>query len=152
VTSQAAHAGSALTQRLLVGVALRERGRDRCGAAKTPDKERRTMILTKSFSQKSLTILLTLGLISGAAALGACPSIAHAMMAPTTPAAATALVDINTASKADLSALPGIGDVYSQKIIDGRPYKTKTDLVNKKVLPAATYTKIRAKIIATQPK
>ena len=113
------------------------------------------MMLTtrfRGFSQKSLTILLTMGLIGGAAALGARPSIAHAMMAPTTPAAVSTLVDINTASKADLSALPGIGDVYSQKIIDGRPYKTKTDLVNKKILPAATYSKIRARIIATQPK
>jgi competence protein ComEA len=84
--------------------------------------------------------------------LNARPSVAHAMVAQTTPPAAPALVDINSASKADLSALPGIGDVYSQKIIDGRPYKTKTDLVNKKVIPAATYAKIRAKIIATQPK
>jgi competence protein ComEA len=98
--------------------------------------------------QKTLAILLACGLLAGGAA--ALPS-AHAMMAPTTPAAATALVDINSASKADLSALPGIGDVYSDKIIAGRPYKTKTDLVNKKILPAATYAKIRAKIIATQP-
>jgi competence protein ComEA len=108
----------------------------------------------QGLSQKTLTLLLALGLVGGAAMAqsGARPSVGHAMMAQTTPPAAAALVDINTASKADLSALPGIGDVYSQKIIDGRPYKTKTDLVNKKIIPAATYTKIRAKIIATQPK
>jgi competence protein ComEA len=115
------------------------------------------MMLTRKLrglSQKSLTIVLTLGLLGGAAAaqLGAKPLATHAMMAPTTPPAASALVDINSASKADLSALPGIGDVYSQKIIDGRPYKTKTDLVNRKIIPSATYTKIRALIVATQPK
>ena len=114
-------------------------------------------MLTTNFrglSQKSLTILLALGLLGGAAAaqLGARPSGVHAMMAQTTPPAASSLVDINSASKAELSALPGIGDVYSQKIIDGRPYKTKTDLVNKKIIPSATYTKIRALIVATQPK
>ena len=114
------------------------------------------MLTTKlrSLSQKSLTILLTLGLLGGAAAaqLGARPSVAHAMMAQTTPPAASSPVDINSATKAQLSALPGIGDAYSQKIIDGRPYKTKTDLVSKKVIPSATYTKIRGLIIATQPK
>jgi competence protein ComEA len=108
----------------------------------------------RGFSQTSLTILLTLGLLGGAAAaqLGARTSAGHAMMAQTTPPAAASLVDINSATKAQLSALPGIGDVYSQKIIDGRPYKTKTDLVNKKIIPSATYTKIRALIVATQPK
>jgi competence protein ComEA len=115
------------------------------------------MMLTtklKGLSQTSLAIFLTLGLLGGAAAAqsGASLAVAHAMMAQTTPPAAASLVDINSATKAQLSALPGIGDAYSQKIIDGRPYKTKTDLVTKKVIPSATYTKIRGLIIATQPK
>lgn len=68
------------------------------------------------------------------------------------PAAKQELLDINTASEADLKALAGIGDVYSKKIIAGRPYAKKDQLLSKKIVPKATYEKIKDKIIATQPK
>lgn len=66
------------------------------------------------------------------------------------PASRAEPVDINTATKTELQAIPGIGEAYSTKIIAGRPYHSKDELTRKKILPGSVYAKVKDRLIARQ--
>ena len=107
------------------------------------------MKLTTSRIGAALTALLMLSALSFAQAPApkAKPAKEHA-----TASAKHELVDLNSATKEQLAALPGIGDASADKIIAGRPYKSKSELKSKKIVPGATYNKIASHVIAKQTK
>ncbi len=109
------------------------------------------MNLRRMIALAALAVALPI-LPSQAGAQASDPSVRTVTKPPVVPGAHTnELVDINTASPDQLMALPGIGQAYSKRIIDGRPYTAKNQLVSRGILPKATYDGISAQIIAKKP-
>ena len=62
------------------------------------------------------------------------------------------MLDLNSATEKELEALPGIGDAYAAKIIAARPFKAKSELTQKGIIPESAYEKIKNRVVARQAK
>jgi DNA uptake protein ComE-like DNA-binding protein len=106
--------------------------------------------------------LIAMGVLACSALAAAAPQAGGAASAPAAqartagkkvpPATPRRLIDINSASRKELRMLPGIGDAQADRIVAGRPYRTKTDLATGKVIPTGTYLSIKRMIVAKPPK
>jgi DNA uptake protein ComE-like DNA-binding protein len=111
-----------------------------CGAIRS------ALIILTALAMASVSVAAA----SNAASAAAPTAPASAAAKKTAPAKPIKLVDINSASRQELKTLPGIGDAEADKIIAGRPYLTKVDLVTKNVLPQGPYVSLKDRIVATQ--
>src|SRR5581483_155421 len=113
----------------------------------TLEQEESMLAIQRKLAAQIAVLVFALSLVGGMA-VGQADS--KASSASATAAKSAQKLDINSATADQLKELPGIGDAYSQKIVDGRPYRTKLDLVHKKIIPQATYDKIKDMIVAKQ--
>jgi len=108
----------------------------------------------KKLARLTLVLIAALALLGAADAQSKSSKSSSKAASKTTPAgkpaASGALIDINSASAAELDALPGIGQAYADRIIKNRPYRGKNELRDKKIIPGPTYEKIKDRIIARQ--
>ncbi len=96
----------------------------------------------------ALLVAVAFALGAGATTAWAQPPKDPPKPQPKPPAVKKELLDINSASADDLKALKGIGEADAKKIVENRPYRTKDELVEKKVVPKATYDRIKDQIVA----
>src|SRR5260370_10413563 len=111
------------------------------------------MTIRGAFLVAILTAVLALSFGLGSSALATAQSNTATTPASSSKSTKSASpkgekLDINSATKDELDSLPGIGDALAQKIVAGRPYRTKRDLVTRKIIPQSTYEKIKDRIIA----
>ncbi len=111
------------------------------------------MTIRGAFLVAILTAVLALSFGLGSSALATAQSNTATTPASSSKSTKSASpkgekLDINSATKDELDSLPGIGDALAQKIVAGRPYRTKRDLATRKIIPQSTYEKIKARIVA----